>query len=422
MTDDDLRAAIADRPDDDTPRLAYADYVEDRGDPARGQFIRDQIRFADTPAWDPFAVNVRHFRKHDIWPGTDFPPPPIPEAGPYVTWHPSEPTHRGFGYGLKVESLYTLLKVAPALFEREPVQHLDLPSGTLDEWRELAASPWFRKVRSVRFTGLTTPIDPLRELAESPNAEGLRSVAFDRCDSPAMPEVLRRMLRSSLGRRLTSLDLRLGEYPEEMVAAFEGDAAELPKLERLRWERMGCDYLLIQRLLASPANRNLASLDLSGNVIEQPRYNLDPDYTSPQYSPTTLLLRECGFTPRSLKEFLQSLFDTLSTALLDITGNFLDETLLNTLASETSQSLRVLRAAKAGYPGLLADIAIESKRWPYLTELDARDNRIGDERIRYVYERAKPENLAAVLLSDNAFSESGREELTHYLDGAAVWE
>jgi uncharacterized protein (TIGR02996 family) len=38
--------AINDEPDDDTPRLVYADWLEERGDPARAQFIRIQCRIA----------------------------------------------------------------------------------------------------------------------------------------------------------------------------------------------------------------------------------------------------------------------------------------------------------------------------------------------------------------------------------------
>lgn len=44
-TDADFLAAILDRPDDDGPRLAYADHLDDRGEP-RGQFIRVQCALA----------------------------------------------------------------------------------------------------------------------------------------------------------------------------------------------------------------------------------------------------------------------------------------------------------------------------------------------------------------------------------------
>ncbi len=41
--------AIIGRPDDDGPRLAYADWLDERGDAARAEFIRVQIALARLP-------------------------------------------------------------------------------------------------------------------------------------------------------------------------------------------------------------------------------------------------------------------------------------------------------------------------------------------------------------------------------------
>ena len=47
MTDiDAVHAAIIADPDDDLPRLAFADLLEERGDDARAEFIRTQIEYA----------------------------------------------------------------------------------------------------------------------------------------------------------------------------------------------------------------------------------------------------------------------------------------------------------------------------------------------------------------------------------------
>jgi uncharacterized protein (TIGR02996 family) len=48
MTDDAdalLRAVLA-APDDDAPRLIYADWLDEHGDPARAEFIRAQVVLA----------------------------------------------------------------------------------------------------------------------------------------------------------------------------------------------------------------------------------------------------------------------------------------------------------------------------------------------------------------------------------------
>jgi uncharacterized protein (TIGR02996 family) len=51
MTQDEsfLRAIVED-PDDDTPRLVYADWLDEHGDAARAEFIREQIELARGPA------------------------------------------------------------------------------------------------------------------------------------------------------------------------------------------------------------------------------------------------------------------------------------------------------------------------------------------------------------------------------------
>ena len=54
-TDAALEAAIVAHADEDTPRLAYADWLDEHGDPDRAAFIRVQCRLADlspnAPDW-----------------------------------------------------------------------------------------------------------------------------------------------------------------------------------------------------------------------------------------------------------------------------------------------------------------------------------------------------------------------------------
>jgi uncharacterized protein (TIGR02996 family) len=49
MDDKALLAAVLDDPDDDLPRLAYADWLDEHGDDARAEFIRAQVELARTP-------------------------------------------------------------------------------------------------------------------------------------------------------------------------------------------------------------------------------------------------------------------------------------------------------------------------------------------------------------------------------------
>jgi uncharacterized protein (TIGR02996 family) len=56
MTQDEaFLQTIIECPDDDAPRLIYADWLEENGDPDRAEFIREQIRLArggeENPLW-----------------------------------------------------------------------------------------------------------------------------------------------------------------------------------------------------------------------------------------------------------------------------------------------------------------------------------------------------------------------------------
>jgi len=48
---------IAEAPDDDTPRLVYADWLDEHGDPDRAEFIRVQCELAKRPYRDFFAAD-----------------------------------------------------------------------------------------------------------------------------------------------------------------------------------------------------------------------------------------------------------------------------------------------------------------------------------------------------------------------------
>jgi uncharacterized protein (TIGR02996 family) len=50
-----LRAAVLAHPDDDTPRLVYADWCDDAGDADRATFIRAQVEAARAEPWSPAA-------------------------------------------------------------------------------------------------------------------------------------------------------------------------------------------------------------------------------------------------------------------------------------------------------------------------------------------------------------------------------
>jgi uncharacterized protein (TIGR02996 family) len=59
--------AIFDAPDDDLPRLVYADFLDENGDPLRAEFIRVQCRLAALPAQpEPPEVRALRLREREL--------------------------------------------------------------------------------------------------------------------------------------------------------------------------------------------------------------------------------------------------------------------------------------------------------------------------------------------------------------------
>src|SRR5436190_4390863 len=61
-----LLAAVCEAPDDDAPRLVFADWCEEHGEPHRAEFIRLQLRLAALDEDDP-AREVPERRETELW-------------------------------------------------------------------------------------------------------------------------------------------------------------------------------------------------------------------------------------------------------------------------------------------------------------------------------------------------------------------
>jgi uncharacterized protein (TIGR02996 family) len=68
MEEEGLLRAIIAQPEDDWPRLVYADWLEERGDTARGEFLQLQVAARTTPLGSPdqqgFWARLRACRNH----------------------------------------------------------------------------------------------------------------------------------------------------------------------------------------------------------------------------------------------------------------------------------------------------------------------------------------------------------------------
>lgn len=270
-------ARIREVPDDDGPRLIYADWLDEQGDP-RGEFIRVQLALARLPESDrrrPGLLRVERDllgRYGAQW------------AAPFRGLATGPVFRRGFVDEVKVTARQFLARGA-ALFAVWPFRRLYLLDlgGHLDA---ILASPLL-----ARLTGLTVYAqhlgEPLaRALADSPHLAGLTELRLGRNrvgDSGAMCvaaspflsrlEVLdlsENELGAAAGGVLSAgvRDLDLGQNRlGDAGAARLADQPAAAGLRVLRLDSNGLTDAGLEALARSPHLARLTTLDVSSNPI-----------------------------------------------------------------------------------------------------------------------------------------------------------
>jgi uncharacterized protein (TIGR02996 family) len=291
--EDAFLAAITADPDDDTPRLVFADWLDERGtddDRARAALIRAQCRAEFLPAGSPERVKlegeaaaiVRRYEKR--W------TKPLKRLIANCTFR------RGFLEGGSCSSATAFVRRGEELFRLAPTLRVLKFPYAVNEVTELAESPLLARLVSVDLTymctcGLCAIGAELRALFKSEHAANLRclSVSRDRVDAgvaralarspvlanltdldlsrnPLGPDGLRALLRAKHLTRLAALNLSgtaLGNAGAKELA----DAAGFPALARLDLSDNGIAAGGAAALAASPLFRRLAAVNLSGNRV-----------------------------------------------------------------------------------------------------------------------------------------------------------
>jgi uncharacterized protein (TIGR02996 family) len=408
MTDHDaLLRAICEHPDDDTPRLIFADFLEENGDSDRAAFVRAQVELARTPAWEPFAVLCRH-RRTEWFDGSPWwhTLPPLARLG--VGWAPV-PFRRGFGWRVEAASPPEWAAVAPRVCRQAPVGelHLNTSAMTLDNLRQFASGEWVRLLRVVHLDG-ASPVEPTRVLCETPAAAGITDIHFHRSSSPGLPELIGDLMQTPLGRAVRGLHFYVGyEALDELLEALSagGDAT---RLERLTFATMGVTSEWIGRLLKSPAGRHLTSLDLPNNYLGLWVLGL----------PLPPGLRSVGLsnTPSGGVEALSGSDRSPTLRRLDLSRSPLDPQAMRALSrSPRLAGLRSLDVRRCRLRAAELYYLAHATFWPNLVELDLRENPLTDGSVRHLLDVTTPADLTALLLDSRGLSESARAALRrHY--------
>lgn len=176
MTDEaTLRAAVLQAPDDDAPRLAYAQWCDGNGDPARAELIRLQIQLANTPRdildsgraagmqYDEQRLLAAHASR---W------------TAAIAPWIARAHFLRGF-VGFVELSATQFLAHIDALLAHEPILHVDL-TAVRDVDETLFDHPAWARMRSLSMDDCGLYDVHVQLLAASPHMRALRWLSLAR--------------------------------------------------------------------------------------------------------------------------------------------------------------------------------------------------------------------------------------------------
>jgi uncharacterized protein (TIGR02996 family) len=257
-TERGLLDAILAAPEDDAPRLIYADWLADQGDPLRAEFIRTQCRLARLPPSDPehlpLSEREEELRESLVLSDTlrrSFDFPPECRAGYLASDSEGTDFARGFPYFVDVRGL------APPnvslLVERTTVRGLSLIDLRLEQLRAVIEQAAFASFTGLHLSGVYQPSAEtdacLAMIADSPNTArlswieislnpssagldhltrwehltGLKRLVLRFGAEPTDPTAIVRLARSGVMRRLEHLELYSG-CSGENTATFLAEA------------------------------------------------------------------------------------------------------------------------------------------------------------------------------------------------------
>lgn len=364
-----LEAVCAD-PANDGPRLIYADWLDDRGDP-RGEFIRLQCAAARLGPADPGASELMErltgFARHRAkWEA------PIRPIVGGTEWA------RGFIETVNVEARMFLGRAAD-LFRLAPIRHVRfLDVGT--SLSRLMDSPYLARLSALTIYAQHIDERLTQALVGSPQLANLRSLNIGR--NRVGDRGAERLAWSPRFQHLVKLDLGDNALGDIGVRALAG-SSNLADLENLELRRNDVTRAGLGVLCSSPQMKGLRRLGLALNYVGSPRVG---DGAPP--GPGVVSLRSLDLSANRLTEEGMQVASALP-GLNDLTE-------LNLSANDLGNAGATVLA---NWPGAMS-----------LEALALAGNRVGDEGARALARSSYLHHLTDLDLSDNPVHDAGAFE------------
>ncbi len=259
-----LLQAIVENPEDDTPRLVYADWLEENGDPERAEFIRVQCDLARLPRHDPAYPELlareeellaEHKKK---W------------AEPMTPYCRKFTFDRGFPDHISL-SLYGFDQHLNDILTVTPVSSMRLRACE-KPYERVTDHAGFRHVRTLNLDQCKLSPPFFKILASSPNSSGLRELIL--ANNNAKSKGLKYLLDSEHLSNLESLDLRGCKLKKDSFQVM----ADAPRFQQIRNIRVYTNYFLLddaKTVANSQYAGNLREFHFDGQMVQVPEAALD---------------------------------------------------------------------------------------------------------------------------------------------------
>jgi uncharacterized protein (TIGR02996 family) len=265
---------ICEHPDDDTPRLVYADWLDDNGDSDRAEFIRGQIELLrldrDDPRFADLAARMRELEENNgkLW-KRDLPRwahLPYEDRVAALTarprYFPSSQFHRGFATVVECD-VANLLRSGEKLFARAPIQGLHIPDPTTD-LEGLARLHLLARLNALDLRQTNLDDEATRTLARSPHLGNLHTLLLGLNTIGAAGI-------AALGKNRGLAGLRWLDLPGNRFGTLGARAlarlSNLPRLERLTISHNDMGDAGLAALARSPLLDPVRKLDLGDNGL-----------------------------------------------------------------------------------------------------------------------------------------------------------
>ena len=401
-TEPALEAAVVAHADEDTPRLAYADWLDEHGDPDRAAFIRAQCRLADLSPAEPDWIDLREqqlelaarLRSRFLIMLDD-----TPErfyTGSDLLGHHEEPFRRGFPYSIDCQT--------------------DGEEWTAEETARVAAD-LARLVRTTTVRGFHPYGIPARALAAllaapvAAELTGLSLMPHPTYDWRAeAAEYYRLVAHSPAMRRVQNLFLYGGYAGTPPVAVAElVKATALGAVRRLTLQDLTAPAAVLDKLTKAPWFRRLRHFRCN---LEKPAVAV-PMIAGLGRLPALHTLDLTELPPGAVATLAAGKFPALARLLYG-----------GPLVAASAKKL-----AAANFPALTAFVAgggfarndglielLKADWFARLRVLDLSDNGIGDKGVKALAAHPVARTLRALRLGDNTFGAGALPALTR--DGA----